>query len=300
MSVMGTGPEVSREIESFRAMGTDVTVYGPSHDAFANVVRLAEELFEEHEQRFSRFRGDSELTKVNREAGRWTPISSAFEAMVRIALDGAASTEGAFDPTVLHAVIGAGYDRDLDEVLAGARGALHPAQPCGRWRDVRVGNREILLPDGVGLDLGGIAKGWTVDVVAEAALGLGLPWALVSAGGDMRIAGAAPLLEIPLEDPDQPSVRFATLRLDRGGLATSSTTKRAWSPMLHHVIDPRTGAPAVTDAIQATVWGETCTDAEVRATWALLLGPDAAEQLPSAIVTTDGDVHVSFRVGEAA
>ena len=55
---------------------------------------------------------------------------------MRAALDAAASTGGLFDPTVLGAMEAVGYDRTFDDVLAGARGALRPTSPCGRWRDV--------------------------------------------------------------------------------------------------------------------------------------------------------------------
>ena len=87
---------------------------------------------------------------------------------------------------------------------------------------------------------------------------------------------------------------MATLRLDRGALATSSVAKRSWGPGLHHVIDPRSGAPLRSDTVQATVWAPTCAEAEVLATWALLRGPDAAAQLPCALVVSSGDVIVSF------
>jgi FAD:protein FMN transferase len=144
------------------------------------------------------------------------------------------------------------------------------------------------------LDLGGIAKGWTVDLAAAEALEAGLGWALVAAGGDLAIVGDAPLLEIPVEDPEACERPMATLRLDRGALATSSVAKRSWGPGLHHVIDPRTGAPLRSDTVQATVWAPSCAEAEVMATSALLRGPTAALQLPCAIVVSSGDVIVSF------
>ena len=85
-------------------------------------------------------------------------MSSAFESLVRFALSQAERTDGLFDPAVLDALIAAGYDRDFDEVIAGARGALHPPRPCGRWRDIEVRRGAIRMPEGVGLDLGGVAR----------------------------------------------------------------------------------------------------------------------------------------------
>ena len=284
----------TRRRDGFRAMGTDVSLYGPDVEAFDGAFAAIGRVFETQQRRFSRFRDDSELTAVNRLAGRWVPVSSAFERVVRLALDHASATGGLFDPTVLHALMAAGYDRDFDEVLAGARGALHPPEPCGRWTEVQVRQGSVRLPPEVGLDLGGIAKGWTVDLAAAGALDAGLAWALVAAGGDLAIVGDAPALEIPIEDPETLERPMAMLRLDRGALATSSVAKRAWGPDLHHVIDPRTSAPLRSDTVQATVWAPTCAEAEVLATWALLRGPDAANQLPCAIVASSGAVNVSF------
>ncbi len=154
---------------TFRAMGTEVAVYGPLGypRRFAEAVDGISACFRREEQRCSRFRADSELSTVNAHAGHWTPISTPFERIVRLALEHAQQSEGLFDPSVLHAVIAAGYDRDFDEILAGARGVLHPPEPCGRWTEIEVRPGAILLPEGTGVDLGGIAKGWTVDLAAE-------------------------------------------------------------------------------------------------------------------------------------
>ena len=72
------------------------------------------------------------------------------------------------------------------------------------------------LPLGVGLDLGGVAKGWTADLAVDRALEAGMSWVLVSAGGDLRIGGDAPTLSIDVEDPDDPTAPVMTLRLDQG------------------------------------------------------------------------------------
>jgi thiamine biosynthesis lipoprotein len=288
-------------LDAFRAMGTDVSLLGPArHSAAAEAADAVRATFDREEHRFSRFRGDSELTKINRRAGAWTPVSAVFEEVVRISLRAAAATDGRFDPAVLHAVVAAGYDRDFDEVLAGARGALHPPSRCGRWTEIEIRPGEIRLPVEVGLDLGGLAKGWTVDRACGAALAAGLPWALVNAGGDLVLAGAAPSVEVAVDDPDRPGEELLRLRLDEGALATSSVRRRAWGQGLHHVIDPRSGAPATGEAIQATVWAPTCADAEVLATDALLQGTNSIRRLPAVLVTDAGDVLVSMTPAEEA
>ncbi len=289
----------------FRAMGTWIEVLaGGSEDAarVADAAVRVRDTFERLERRCSRFRPDSELTLVNRRAGRPTRLPSELAELLSLALAAARRTEGRFDPTVLDAVVAAGYDRDFDEVLAGARAALRPPRPCGRWREVRLEADLLELPEGVGIDLGGLAKGWAVDRSAEAALAVGLRWVLVNAGGDLRLAGEPPSdgLPIGVEDPEDPSAEALRLHLTGGALATSSITRRAWGPGLHHLIDPRTGAPAATGVLQATVWAPTCAEAEVAAKDALLRGEVALRELPGVLVLEDGRVLTNLDIAEGA
>jgi thiamine biosynthesis lipoprotein len=283
----------------FRAMGTDVTLLtsvGAHDDAPARV----RETFETEEQRFSRFREDSELSRVNRAAGSWCRISAGFEALLRFAIGQARITAGRYDPTLLAAVRSAGYDRDFADVSRGPAGPSGPPVPGGGWRAIRLEPGRVRIPDGTGIDLGGVAKGWTVDLAAAAALEAGAAWALVNAGGDLRIAGEAPALDVAIEDPADRSAEALRVRLAAGGLATSSIRVRAWGEGRHHLIDPATGAPADDAVIQASVWAATCAEAETLATWALLTGRSALDRVAGAIVTRDGDLVTSFPTTEVA
>jgi thiamine biosynthesis lipoprotein len=291
----------------FRSMGTSVELIAEAdvdETVFDTAARRVHGIFEREDRRCSRFRDDSEITLVNRRAGRPTRLSLDLAEVIALALQGAARSGGRFDPTVLDAVVAAGYDRDFDEVLAGARGALHPARPCGRWREVTLEGQVLRLPEGIGLDLGGVAKGWTVDLAAEAALQTGLPWAVVNAGGDLRIVGSPPRpgIDVGIEDPEAPDDEVLRLVLSGGAIATSSVTRRAWGPGLHHLIDPATGAPASTGILQATVWAPTCAEAEIGAKEALLLGETALERISAVLVTADARIltNMTERAAEAA
>jgi thiamine biosynthesis lipoprotein len=280
--------------EAFRAMGTDVLVLADGPDRpFRAAAASVRDTFGREERRFSRFLAESELSRVNRSAGRWVRISREMAEVVGLALEGAARTGGLFDPTVLPALLAAGYDRDLHEVLAAPHPAVPPPTAGGRWTEVELRGRTLRLAPGVALDLGGIAKGWTVDRAAERALAAGLPWVLVDAGGDLRVAGEAPPLPVAVEDPHRPGHELLRLVLERGALATSSVARRSWGEGLHHLVDPRTGLPATTATVQATAWAPTCAEAEIRATWALLEGPAAATRFPAAIIT-GGSVTLSM------
>lgn len=295
----GTAPvfvdgAVAMERHTFHAMGTSVgitTTSGADRAAFREAIGCIETTFRDYEARFSRFLETSELARVNARSGSWTSVSKEFASMLQSAVDGARRTDGLFDPTVLPALVAAGYDRDFDEIVAHAREVLRAAVSCGRWEEVEVRGRMIRIPRDVALDFGGIAKGWTVDVAIERVAGL-VPWVLVEAGGDLRVGGdvARRGLDIALEDPRDPHAEVLRFRLVEGALATSSVTRRAWGPGLHHLIDPRTAEPATTGVLQATCWAPTCREAEVGSTWALMSGRPVLDGISATLVLDDGTV----------
>jgi thiamine biosynthesis lipoprotein len=238
-------------------MGCDVVVGG----ATAAEAAAIERLFGERDRMFSRFRPDSELNRVNGVRGKVVAVSAPFAAMVSVALRAAANSDGIVDPTLGEAVESAGYDRDFCDLAPSS----NPARPgaCGRWRSVRVHRFLLHRPHGLLLDLNGVVKGKTVDDALALIGGDGY----VSAGGDLAARGPG---EVAL--PGGGAVRVL-----RGGLATSSVAKRRWlraGEWQHHLIDPRTGAPATTPWWEVTVSAATCLQADVAAKAALILGAE--------------------------
>jgi thiamine biosynthesis lipoprotein len=282
---------------TFRSMGTDVSLLAPEvADApFRRALGAVEVTFGVEDRRFSRFRADSELSRVNARAGAWTTVSKPFARVLAISLEAADQTGGLFDPTVLHHLVAAGYDRDFDSIEPGGRGVLPPSRPAGAWRDVEVDGDRVRLPEDSGLDFGGIAKGWTVDRAAERS-GSELAWRAVNAGGDLQLTGSPGPggLEVGVTDPDAPDRVLALLRVQGGAIATSSIARRTWGPGLHHLIDPRTGLPSTNGVVQATVWEADCARAEVWAKWALLTGPAALDRVCGLLVLDDGRVLVNL------
>jgi FAD:protein FMN transferase len=278
--------------QSFRAMGTEVTLLTDDIDPrmFERALRTVASIFEREEQRFSRFREDSELAHVNHSAGTWVEVSRPFMNVLRLALEGAEATEGLFDPTVLPALVAAGYDRDFSSIEAQDSTSKPRAVPCGRWRDVEVRREVTRLPPGVGIDLGGLVKGWTADVAAEAVVATGLDWVVVNAGGDLRIVGEAPPLPIGIEEPGCFHESACVVRVEDGALATTSMMHRRWGRDLHHVIDPRLGLPARTPIVQATVWSATCAAAEISSKRAFLEGVPALDDLPGVLILASGEI----------
>ena len=301
---------------SFTTMGTVATLIAPHNTgqrAFRNAAAKVERVFRREDRRFSRFRQDSELSRVNAAAGRWIEISRPFAVVTERSLRAAAETDGLFDPTVLPALAAAGYDRDWadvkargdeeDEELATIRREfaalmIKHSTACGAWREIELEGTNLRIPEGAALDFGGIAKGWTVDRAASKLPNL--RWAIVNAGGDLRMVGTPPRagLEVGIEDPHDAHAEALRIGLSAGALATTSVTVRAWGEGNHHVIDPRTSLPAMTEVVQATVWGETCADAEVWSKAALLRGPAILERVSASLILASGEVVTNLPVAD--
>jgi thiamine biosynthesis lipoprotein len=210
--------------------------------------------------------------------------------VVELALLARVRTGGRFDPTVHDALVAAGYDRSFE--LVPADGPAANAAACGGG--VLVDGRRIELEPGVRLDLGGIGKGFAVERAAVVLAAAGP--CLVNAGGDLAVRGGS--WPVGLETADGQ----ITLELDRGAIATSGRDRRRWrrnGHEQHHLIDPRTGAPAESDLLRVTVVASDAVEAEVWAKALFLAGEEAAAAeaeglgLPAVLVTPDGRTRLA-------
>ncbi len=229
------------------------------------------------EQAASRFRADSEISAVNRGAGRWVAASSLLVELIDVALAAADSTGGLVDPCLGRQVDAAGYRSwaagDV-AVLDGAPGLLAAS---GSWREVEVGAGRVRIPAGVELDLGATAKAWLADEVAERiADDLGLD-VIANMGGDLRVIAESPGWVVSA-DHEVPGLPERAICIADGGLATSGQGRRRWlttSGPAHHLIDPRTGRSADTGWWAVSALAATATGANVAATAGMLLDGDA-------------------------
>jgi thiamine biosynthesis lipoprotein len=275
---------------AFPAMGTRVEALleaPPTSGTRRALARVREE-FERLEGIFTRFRHDSELSRLN-EAGSIEAGPDLLE-VVKLALAARERTGGRFDPTLHDALVAAGYDRTFDELDEHA--APRPAPDPRRSRHVTVSGRRIELGPGVRLDLGGIVKGYAADRCARQLAPLGP--CLVNAGGDLAVAGtrAGGSWPVAVEVPND----TLTLAVASGGLATSGRDRRRWrqrGEKRHHLIDPLTCRPAERGPLTVTVAAPSATEAEVAAKSVFLAGERAERQAellgtPAVIVRADG------------
>jgi thiamine biosynthesis lipoprotein len=254
----------------------------------------------------SRFRDDSELARLNADAGRWSGVSNLLLLAFETALGAAADTDGLVDPTIGRTLRLAGYDRPLPLVLARDGDRFRASfAPVPGWKLVELDapQRRVRIPKGIELDLGATAKALAADRAAAVAHELTGTGVLVSLGGDVSVAGPAPDAGWPVRVADDHAAPLGdggpVFAVAAGGLATSGTTVRRWKAgnvTLHHIIDPRTGRPADTPWRTVTVAAGTCVKANVASTAAIVLGDGApawlvARGLPARLVAADGSVR---------
>jgi thiamine biosynthesis lipoprotein len=259
----------------FRAMNSDISLLSPRADAETRLER-AERWLHAFERRFSRFQPDSELSRLNQHAGEPFRVSPALYHLVQLALGFARESGGLFDPTILRQLEQSGYDRSFEEIPLSRPADPRTAASRTTWRDVGMDApcRTVTLPETSGIDLGGMGKGWAVDRLARI---LGSP-SLVNCGGDVFASGMPPDdtdWRVGVADPFAPDDDLTVLRVRDRAVATSSSVKRRWKVgdrFVHHLIDPRTGAPSDSDAVQVTVVADTAVLADIHAKVALLSG----------------------------
>lgn len=302
--------EIPREWtdRTFRVMGTRARILVPAEAAA--MLDAAESRAREHEARWSRFVSTSELSLLNAASGPAVVPADTY-ALVARAVDAWARTDGRFDPTGLAALRAAGYDEDFAAIAArgpapGVTAAEPPIGPLPGCGGITLDPivTSVALPAGVTLDLGGIAKGWTADVLVADLLAAGAAGACVDLGGDVRVGGVGPFgaaWEVAFSDPLLAD-RFGRVRLASGGVATSTTRRRRWEvdgEVRHHLLDPRTGAPSRSGVASVTVIASETWWAEVLAKAALVAGVDdglvlvAREGVDAVLVTDDGAVHAT-------
>ena len=223
---------------AFRAVGTVCSAAVTAGDA--DTRRAGRALAAAHaevtacERALSRFDPSSDLTRLNEGAGSWVAIDRRLVEALQLALRARVATQGRFDPTILPALVAAGYDRSfelLDE---------RPQRHALGWRAgaaVEVDERgaRARIDAGAALDLGGIGKGYAAARALDAMRDAwpSLPGALVDLGGDLALWGSTPEggpWRIDVADPRAPGALAGRLLLSGGGVATSGRDVRRFGP----------------------------------------------------------------------
>jgi thiamine biosynthesis lipoprotein len=290
-------------VSTWRVWSTYVRLCVADERLLGRAESLTRRVLTDVDRTCSRFRDDSDLSRLNAAPGRWVEVDPLLVEATRVAVEAARITDGLVDPCVGRALVSWGYDRDLELLVRRPAPAVPDfMEPRPDWREIRWEDAAVRLPADCLLDLGATAKAWAADLVAEllaGELGCGLS---ISLGGDVRVVSeAGELWPVRVSETEAGDVG-QTVALSWGGIATSTILARRWRTQdgwAHHLIDPRTGAPVAGEVRTATATGETAVAANVATTAALVLGSEAeawlsANDVHARLVLADGTVR---RVG---
>lgn len=255
----------------------DVTADEQSIDTAADIVRA---LMAEVERSASRFRSDSDVSRINAGAGRFVRVSPLTIELLDVATEVARTTAGCVDPMVGGDLLAAGYDADIDVVRARTTAPTCDARPRTTWESIRIDRLlgRVGIPAGTQLDLGASAKAWTAEEgAARVARRTGAP-VLVGIGGDLAMYGE-PDGGWRIDVSEVRGGSAEELLVSEGAMATSSTIGRRFpgpdGRERHHLIDPRTGGAAQSPWRTVTVWAPSTVSANAMSTWALVDAPSA-------------------------
>jgi thiamine biosynthesis lipoprotein len=292
-------------------MGTDVEfiIRIPTHeqkDSVGDAIERARARVHGLEQLLSRFRRDSDISRINHAPGSWVEVTADTLEILRIAQERFHQTHGFFNPFLGQVLEVLGYERTFEEAVRAAR-----SRP---WRDTRfvapvrsplhidTRRSRVLIESGYQLDLGGIAKGWIIEQAARVLRAHGIENYVCNGGGDLVCHGTddGRPWTVGITNPFDPSQSLFNLDVINLAVATSGTYVRTWrlgDTLVHHLIDPFEGKPVETDVVSCTVLHRSLVQAEVLAKVALILGSSEGAAWLSrqsisgfVMVRTDGEV----------
>lgn len=288
-------------------MGNRCRIVAPDADLAERGRAIVQSL----DDRWSRFNPASEVCALNRNAGRVTLVSAETYRLVEHASRARHLTAGLFNPLQLSRLEELGYARSWNHGEQDSPDPVAEGGPaCTEDIELFAHINAVRIPVGTRFDPGGIGKGLAGDIVVEQLAPLGATSMQVELGGDVRVSGlpwAGEQWQVNVEGSDG-RLLCAQLSLDGGGIATSGTHRRTWQRggrRMHHLVDPRTGWPANTDLIAASVTASSLWFAEVIAKAVVIAGSAdgsallAKHGLAAVLHRNDGDV-ARIRVVENA
>ncbi|NIK69421.1 FAD:protein FMN transferase [Paenibacillus sp. BK720] len=267
-------------LHRFRAMNSPFFTKGLHEGAQA----MAESWITVVEEKLSRFNPRSELSKLNRSAGQPFPASTLLYEVMAEANRYHEATDGLFNPYMGHDIHRLGYSGTFESLAERPvrEEPVFTAKPfdCELPLILDPDTRALTLNAKLAVDLGGFAKGWSAHQLSLMIQHAGVRSGAIGAGGDITLWGVPDEgWSVGIGDPWEASRDLMTLRVRYpAGIATSNTVRRQWKnssgQSRHHIIHPRTGAPAESDLAQVTLFAPNLADAEVYAKCVLLLGEE--------------------------
>jgi len=296
------------EVREFRAMGSQCRIVidaGP-----AGLADRAADMVEALEQKWSRFRSDSEISKINAAPDNLHLVSAQTFQLIEQAAYATSATGGVFNPLMLDQLETLGYSQSWSDgpvMLAGST-RQGSSDEIELYPDIFG----VRLPTGARFDPGGIGKGLAADLITEMINEHDTGGSSLELGGDLRVSGTAwygPEWRIDIAHPLDNDRVIAARSGEEGAVATSSTLRKRWQAgddIYHHLLDPSTGMPAATDLVTVSATSSSAAWAEIAVNVVLIGGSDGVVErfvslgVSGVAVTADGIVLATPSTGESS
>nr|WP_326185245.1 FAD:protein FMN transferase [uncultured Oscillibacter sp.] len=263
------------------AMDTYITMQAYGSEA-EPALEEAEHLIRRLESRFSVTDESSEIYTANHSGGEPVIISNDTALLIDFALSMAHQTNGALEPTIYPVLTAWGFT--TDEYHIPAQDELDNLLPLVNCRNIDLTDTMVTVPDGMQLDLGAVAKGYTGDKVAELLRDRGVTSALINLGGNVQAVGSKPdgsPWRVGVRDPFTDG-NLGVLEIKDTAVVTSGGYERYFTDedgnVYWHILNPETGCPARSGLVSVTVVAPEGKLCDALSTALFVMGPEEAVQ----------------------
>lgn len=289
--------------ESFFAMNTfmNFTVCGENPEAALEKVK---ETVTELERLWSVTDSGSDIYKINHTAGQPVTVDERTAALISFALDMADKTEGTLNPAIYPVLKAWGFTTGENRIPSPEE--ISALLTLTDYEKVQFSGCTVTLPEGMMLDFGAVAKGYTGDILAEQLKAEGVSSALLDIGGNIQAVGArsdGEYWRVGLRDPFSDGI-LGTLQISDLAVVTSGNYERYFigedGKSYGHIIDPESGYPADNGLMSVTIMGKSGAYCDALSTALFVMGYDEtvrywleARDFEMIIVCADGSVALT-------
>ena len=280
LTLFGCGMQTAHSAAGF-ACDTVVTVtaYAPQ-----SVVDGTLQVCADYEAMLSKTVEGSDVWKLNHADGKPVEVRSETAELLCLAVEIGAESEGAFDVTI--APLSGMWDFTADNPVVPDPKALLSAAAHVDYRNIAIDGNTVTLLNGAEIDLGGIAKGYIADRVADYLKEQGVTSACINMGGNVVTIGTKPgggLWTVGIRDPNGTQEQSAeVLKLGSAAVVTSGNYERFFildGERYHHILDPKTGMPVSNGLASVTIVGVRSDLCDALSTACFVLGEEKSGAL---------------------
>lgn len=300
----GAGDQPTRRTQFIMGTLVEITVSHSDAELIQTVTTQAFDEMKRIEKLMSTYIPDSEISRINRAAGKKAiSVSPEVEEVIREGIYWSEQSGGAFDITVEPLV--QLWDFEGEKEIIPGKNTLRKTASLVNYRNIEIKDHTVRLKKpGMAINVGGLAKGYAVDRAISILRG-GVSSGIVNAGGDLFAFGKKNKRNswtIGLQHPRKPQDLLAAFAVNNQAIATSGDYQRYFikdGVRYHHIFDPKTGRPARL-MISATLITTEVLDADALATAVFVMGPDkgiewvdSMENVEAMLVLEDESIRYS-------